>query len=248
MFDSNKTTLNDFLKCLSKEKLGAATFEELLSIKDIKILSIATHDQYHYNQVVAGINSGKNIFVEKPLCQSWEELTHLHDMVIKRKVCLSSNLVLRSSILFQHIRKLISSGNLGDIYYFEGDYLYGRLNKILDGWRKNVNGYSVMQGGGIHMIDLMLEMTQNLPSTVYSIGNKIVTKGSKFNYNDFHSSLFKFKNGLIGKITANFGCMHPHQHVIKIFGTKGTFIYDDRGPRIFYEKRKYQRYKAVVSR
>ena len=144
---------------------------------------------------------------------------------------------MRSSILFQHIRKLISSGNLGDIYYFEGDYLYGRLNKILDGWRKNVNGYSVMQGGGIHMIDLMLEMTQNLPSTVYSIGNKIVTKGSKFNYNDFHSSLFKFKNGLIGKITANFGCMHPHQHVIKIFGTKGTFIYDDRGPRIFYEKK-----------
>jgi predicted dehydrogenase len=39
-------------------------------------------------------------------------------------------------------------------------------------------------------------------------------------------------SGLVGRITANFGCVHPHQHVVRIFGTKGTFLYDDQGPRI----------------
>jgi predicted dehydrogenase len=26
--------------------------------------------------------------------------------------------------------------------------------------------------------------------------------------------------------------MHRHQHVVRIFGTKATFLYDDQGPRI----------------
>ena len=45
-----------------------------------------------------------------------------------------------------------------------------------------------------------------------------------------------FKNGAIAKITSNFGCVHKHQHVLKIYGTKKTFIYDDMGARIFNKR------------
>jgi hypothetical protein len=41
----------------------------------------------------------------------------------------------------------------------------------------------------------------------------------------------QFSSGLIGHVTANFGCVHRHQHVMRLFGTKKTFIYDDAGPR-----------------
>ena len=37
---------------------------------------------------------------------------------------------------------------------------------------------------------------------------------------------------MIGRITANFGCVHRHQHVMRVFGTEATFIYDDMGARI----------------
>ena len=43
------------------------------------------------------------------------------------------------------------------------------------------------------------------------------------------AATFEFPSGLIGRITANFGCVHRHQHVLRVFGTKATFIYDDRG-------------------
>ncbi len=32
--------------------------------------------------------------------------------------------------------------------------------------------------------------------------------------------------------TANFGCVHRHKHVLRIYGTAGTFLYDDAGARL----------------
>ncbi len=46
------------------------------------------------------------------------------------------------------------------------------------------------------------------------------------------ASTFEFPSGAIGRITANFGGMHRHHHVIRVFGTDATFIYDDQGPRL----------------
>ena len=57
------------------------------------------------------------------------------------------------------------------------------------------------------------------------------TKGTPFRYNDYASATFRFASGLVGRITANFGCVHRHQHVVRVFGTKGTFVYDDKSPR-----------------
>ena len=82
------------------------------------------------------------------------------------------------------------------------------------------------------MIDLMIWLTQQRPASVFSWGNSICTAGTQFRYNDFVASTLKFDSGLLGRITANFGCAHRHQHVVRIFGTKATFIYDDAGPRL----------------
>jgi predicted dehydrogenase len=136
--------------------------------------------------------------------------------------------------LYQYIKEIIGENKLGEIYAFDGDYLYGRVHKITDGWRKDVENYSVMEGGGIHMIDLMLWLTNQKPLTVTSQTNKIVTKNSAFRYHDFHSTIFSFQSGLVGRVTANFGCIHRHQHVVRIFGTKGTFIHDDMGARVHW--------------
>ena len=90
-----------------------------------------------------------------------------------------------------------------------------------------------MLGGGIHMVDLMIRFLSSLPSFVESSSNKIVTSKEKFPFSDFIQSTYHFNNGAIGKITSNFGCVYKHQHVIKVYGTKKTFIYDDNGARVY---------------
>jgi predicted dehydrogenase len=130
------------------------------------------------------------------------------------------------------LRAAIAAGELGEIYAVDGDYLYGRLHKITDGWRGSVDDYSVFQGGAVHLLDLAMWLLGERPSRVSAVGNKLVTRGTPFRYPDFVAATYELPSGIIARITANFGCVHKHQHVVRIFGTKATFIHDDAGARL----------------
>jgi predicted dehydrogenase len=144
---------------------------------------------------------------------------------------LASNLVLRSAPLYRRLRQAIRAQALGHIYAVDGEYLYGRLHKITEGWRVQVENYSVMQGGGVHMIDLVHWMLGQHPDWVSADGNRICTEGTAFRYLDYVTASAGYADGCLARFTANFGCVHRHQHVLRIYGTKGTFIYDDAGAR-----------------
>lgn len=208
--------------------------EEILADPEVDVVSIASYDHHHADQVLQALRAGKHVFVEKPLCQTWEQLAAIREAWAgqRDRVRLSSNLILRTSPLYQWLRQRIAAGDLGRIYAFDGDYLYGRISKITEGWRKEVENYSVMEGGGVHMVDLMLWLTGERPVQVAAAGNRICTEGTAFRYPDYVAATFRFASGQVGRITANFGCVHRHQHVLRIFGTKATFIYDDAGPRL----------------
>lgn len=244
--DLDSSKMNEMIAKYSLVDVKKSSFDDIVNDPEIHFVSIASYDQDHYEQTMQSLSKKKHVFVEKPLCQNAQQLKHISDEYKVCKKLIASNLVLRSSPLFKYVKELIDAGKFGDIYAFDGDYLYGRLNKITEGWRKDVVNYSVMQGGGIHMIDLMLWLTDQKPTSVSSKKSKIVTKDSNFKYADFHSSTFSFSSGLIGRITANFGSMHPHQHVVRIFGTHSTFIYDDRGARIHWSRREEERVEEIL--
>lgn len=233
-FDQQKA--KDFKEKYKLDKCELKSFDAIVADKDIDLISIASFDDAHYQQVLQSLQNDKHVFVEKPMCQTLDELNSLFELWGQKKLGLSSNLILRVSPLFQWLFERIQSGDLGEIYAFDGDYLYGRIHKIIDGWRANIDHYSIMEGGGIHLIDLMTMLTGQKPVRVHSVANKIATREKPFRYHDFHHSTFYFESGLVGRITANFGCVHRHQHVIRVFGTKGTFIYDDMGARIHWHR------------
>jgi predicted dehydrogenase len=213
-------------------------FDDAIIRNDIDLISIATYDDMHFEQVYRAIQANKHVFVEKPLCRSEAELLMIEKLLREKpNLHLCSNLVLRGAELFQWLRTEIRSGNFGEIYSFDGDYLYGRLHKITDGWRgRRKKNYSVTLGGGIHIIDLMLFLLEKRPISIRAIGNNICSRDSTFDNNDFVSATMVFKDGCVGRITSNFGCVHKHQHVLRIFGTRRTFILDDQGPRIMLER------------
>jgi predicted dehydrogenase len=231
---------NDKAKILANET-GAgvgSSFEALLGDENVQIVSIASFDNDHAFQVIQALEAGKHVFVEKPLCQTLDELKKIQQIWSKRdgKLKLASNLILRATPVYQWLKEKILAGDFGKIYSFDGEYLYGRLHKITKGWRNIMDNYSVMEGGGIHMIDLMLWLTDERPQKVVSMANRISTEGTTFRYNDFVASTMQMESGLVGRIVANFGSMHRHQHVIRVYGTKGTFIYDDMGARVHWTR------------
>jgi len=212
----------------------ARSFDELLRNPQVQILSIASFDDDHYEQVVAALTAGKHVFVEKPLCRSFAELKRIHALwsAAGGRLRLGSNLILRAAPLYRWVKAQLALGAFGELYAVDGDYLYGRIHKVTEGWRREVEDYSVIQGGGIHLLDLMLWLTGRRPATVTAAGNRISTAGSAFRYNDYCAATLHFDGGLIVRLSANYGCVHRHQHVLRMFGTSATLIYDDAGARL----------------
>jgi predicted dehydrogenase len=208
----------------------APSYDALLADPAVKAVSIASFDGAHFAQARDALRAGKHVFVEKPLCTSLDELAELKSLAKKNNLHVGANLVLRTAPMYCWLKQGIQG--LGRLYAFDGDYLYGRLHKITDGWRKGEADYSVMLGGGIHLVDLLLWLTGERPRAASAAGNRISTEGTGFRYDDYRAATLEFDSGLVARISANFGCVHRHQHVLRVFGTKGTFLYDDAGARV----------------
>ena len=68
---------------------------------------------------------------------------------------------------------MIQSGELGSISNIKGAYNYGRLHKITEGWRGEMDYYSGVCGGGVHIIDLMQWLLESKITCVSAFGNKV---------------------------------------------------------------------------
>ena len=199
---------------------------EILSDEKIDLVSIASYDNYHFKQILKAINNNKHVMVEKPICLNKEELSQIIKAKSKKKnIRISSNLILRANQRMVDIKNDISLSRFGDIYYLEADYFWGRISK-LNGWRSEMEYYSIILGAAIHMIDLVIWMLGSNPISVYALGNRIGSKNTRLEFNSFAVMLLKFPNDLIVKITGNGPCAHPHFHGVKIFGSKRTMIHN----------------------
>jgi predicted dehydrogenase len=205
---------------------------DLLDSGKIDAVVIATYDNEHAAAIVRAIDNGLHVFAEKPLAISRAELTLIRSALDRHpQVRLSTNTLLRRSPRFKWLKSRISSGHLGDLFHVEGDYLYGRLAKLTDGWRGSDPDYSVTLGGAIHIVDLLMWLASERPVRVTAIGSgkgfrdSPLSEGSSFRGDDFRMALLEFDSGLTAKISANFACVFPHFHRVDVFGSRETFLH-----------------------
>lgn len=222
----------------AKERYGVAkatrSADEVLSDPAIDLVCIASYDNFHGPQIVAALEKGKHVFAEKPLCLTRAEAVTIRSTLQQNpRLKLSSNLVMRKFPRLMKLRTLITAGEFGRIYAYEAAYNYGRLHKLTDGWRGDLDFYSVVLGGGIHVVDLLLWLSCGRVREVSAFGNRCCTVGTKFRFNDFVCALFEFDDGAIAKLSCNFGCVYPHSHPLAIYGTGATFTQDCEAARIY---------------
>lgn len=218
--EKDKSKANYLKKKYPKKKI-ITNYKEILKFeKKINLVSIASYDQDHFEQLRFFIKKKKNIIVEKPMVLKIKHLKTIKKLIAKYKVRLISNLVLREVGLFKKIKTLIKKDK---IYYLEGDYLWGRIHKLF-GWRSKTKDYSLTLGAAIHVIDLFNWFLNDKPTHVFAVGNKVLTKNTIYKGFSLVSCFFKYRNNIIAKISANAGCVYPHFHEIKIFQKHNTIV------------------------
>ena len=200
---------------------------DILSDPNIDLVCIASYDKFHYEQVLTSLDNKKHVYVEKPICLKKEELKKINEKLkMYPDLCISSNMVLRTCPLFIKVRDELISNKMGSLYHLEADYLWGRREKIISGWRAETDFYSIIHGAAVHMIDLILWITGKKPISVRALGSNIIVAGTKQKYNDFAVLLLEFDDQMTVKISAHGGGVHPHFHALKIFGEKSSFMHD----------------------
>ncbi|MGE0879166.1 MAG: Gfo/Idh/MocA family protein [Acidimicrobiia bacterium] len=198
--------------------------QELLVRDDIDVVSICGYDDSHARYAITALAHGKHVMVEKPVALDRGEFRELVALQRESGRLLVSNLILRAVPRFVELRDAIRRGDYGDIFYAEGDYIHQILHKITEGWRGRMPGYSVVYGGGIHLIDLLRWLIGDDVVEVCGMGNKLLSQGTQFPGPDTTVNLLRFARGAIAKTTTTFGPQRTQIHRLDVFGSKQTFV------------------------
>ena len=219
-----------FLQKKYPDKIITKNDNVIFKDPSINLVSIASYDNFHYSQVMKSLKTNKNIVVEKPMCLKLNQLAEIYKILKKKKkIKMTSNLVLRVNSLFKEFKKKIDIKNT---FYIEADYIWGRKKKLFE-WRSKVKNYSLILGAGIHIIDLVMWMLRSKPISVTTFANKKTTIKSKFKKNSLYVMLFEFPSNIIVKITANGAAAHNHFHEMKIFSKNETLVHSNLGSYYF---------------
>lgn len=173
--EKNLEKLNK-LKKIHKKKILTSNENIIFNDKEINLVSIASYDNFHFNQILKCFKNGKHIIVEKPMCLSIDELKKIKSISKKSNCKIISNLVLRVNDLFLDIKTKLDKKK---IYYIEADYIWGRPKKLFE-WRSKIKNYSLVTGAAIHMIDLIMWFLNDKPKFVSSFGTDRFTKKTSF--------------------------------------------------------------------
>ena len=213
--------------------LRYSDWRKIVNDPDIDVVSICSYDDAHAEQAITAFNNGKHVFVEKPVALNRRDAEAVLRAQQDSGKLISSNLILRQSPRFIELRAMIRRGEMGNIFYMEGDYIHDICWKIAEGWRGKMDFYSVIYGGGIHLIDLMRWMIGQEVSEVCGMGNNIRTAGTNYEYDDTIVNLLRFESGIVAKSMTTYCPKRTKFHALNVYGDLRTFINDTPDAKIF---------------
>ena len=112
-------------------------YKELLADKDVQAVLIATPEHWHYQMVLDALAAGKDVYVEKPLCQTPEQGVALVEAEKKTKSVIQVGMQRRSFDLYIEGRKIVAAAQLGSVRmvrsWWLNNYLGGAPATKLDG-------------------------------------------------------------------------------------------------------------------
>jgi len=165
--------------------------DEILKDPEINTVFIASRHDSHGRYVIETLKAGKNVFVEKPLCLTLDELQ------IIRELCVQPNSPLlmvgfnrRYAPLTEVIRDRIKTGTMSMLYRVNAGSIPS------DSWIQDseVGGGRIL-GEVCHFVDYLTWVNGSRPISVHAVSMK-----EPENLDDTLSISLKYKNGSIGSI------------------------------------------------
>ena len=140
--------------------LPTSRFEDMLEDDTLDAVAIATPVSTHFSLAMAALEAGKHVFVEKPLAASSEQVGKLTDVAEEKGLVLMPGHTFLYSPAVTTIKRLIDSGELGEIYFISSS----RVNLGL-----HQPDVSVVWDLGPHDFSILRYWLDGLPAEVSAV-------------------------------------------------------------------------------
>ena len=192
---------------------------DLLANPDIEAVAVATPDFAHTQIVLAALEAGKHVLVEKPMAMTVDDCQQILATRDAHGVKLMVNFHNRWLSPFLHVRRLIESGELGELLMSNirlNDTLYVPTKMLK--WAANSSPLHFL---GSHVVDLVRWLSGAEAERVFSVSRSVVLQGLGIDTPDFYQSIIELSNGGTAVIE---NCWIVAESAPKVFDFKAEFV------------------------
>ena len=225
---------------MSDVKTDYASHKEMLDDESLKLdaVSICTYNCQHAAPAIYALNKGVNVLLEKPFTVTLDEAVEVMKAEKKSGKVLSLGFQPRFDANMQMIKKIVQSGELGQIYYIQTGG--GRRRGIPTPFgttfiEKNTGGIGALGDIGCYSLDMVLNaIGYPKPLTVSGYKSDFFGKdpnycgygehheyAEKFGVDDFAAAFVRLEGGIILDFRISWAMNIDTPGDTLIIGTKG---------------------------
>ena len=209
-------------------------YQELLRDPEIDLIAVSTQHNSHAKFVIEALKAGKNVYCEKPLCLTLDELTAIKEAYEQSEGELFVGLNRRHAPLIQQIKREMKTDQIPAVYDFIGNA--GFIPK--DHWvHDEAAGGGRILGEACHFVDLIqyLDGSHLEDLTVTAASN------NAYPMNDNVLITLRFASGAIGNIVySSMGSKKYPKEQLRVLSNGSVYEMDN-----FIRLKKYGSTKSV---
>ncbi|MDP5276450.1 Gfo/Idh/MocA family protein [Chengkuizengella axinellae] len=227
--DEQKERLQWAKDNLSEEIHCYSSLEELIQSEQVDAVLIATPHHDHPSAAIKALNAGLHVLIEKPAGVYTKQVREMNEVAAKSDKVFSIMYNQRTKPIYQKLRDLIQSGELGEIR---------RTNWIITNWYRSQSYYDsggwratwAGEGGGVlinqdpHQLDLWQWTTGMMPKRVRAFCS--FGKYRNIEVEDDVTAYVEYENGATGLFVTTTG-EAPGTNRFEITGDRGKIIIED---------------------
>lgn len=225
---------------MAADKFGCRTYTEvegLIADAGVELVDITSRSTDHASHALAALKAGKRVFLEKPMCLTYAESLQLK-RAAKGRLFVRHNR--RFEPAFQHIREIMASGLLGEVFEIK----LRRHNYMRrDDWQTLIScGGGQLLNWGPHIIDHALRLLESPVRDQWSDLRRLAAVGDA---EDHVNITLRGENGRVVNLEISGGAAIKEPEYI-VFGTKGALTCTGEAITLHYldPKQKLKKRKA----
>ncbi len=196
----------------------STSLADVLQDSEVQMVVLATPHSLHPSQIAAAAAAGKAVFSEKPLALRRADAVAAVEACRRAGVALGLGANKRFWPSMRELKRVVASGELGDVLHIEGHYSNQNSSRFFSAWRDSPSEApgGAMTGTALHVLDAFV----NLLGPVRRVNAQIVSRRPSPDPLDVISVQVEFANGASGVLAS----MRPTPLYWRVhaFGTNGS--------------------------